>query len=82
MLKERPVLPSKLLDTLTNLELDEGLRIHDGSGCVTFVTRSATEFCLNICNDSYEKWSYANSPEEAYRTLTKYLKEPFKVWLY
>jgi len=82
MLKERPVSPSQLLDTLANLDLDEGLRIHDSSECVTFVTRSATEFCLNICNNSNEKWVYANTPEEAYTILKKYLKEPFKVWLY
>ncbi len=82
MFEEREVLPSNLLDALANLDFDEGIRIHDGSGCITFVTRSASEFCLNICKNSDEKWFYANTPEEAYETLKKNMMEPFKVWVY
>jgi len=82
MFEEKEVLPSKLLDTLANLDLDEGIRIHDSSDCITFVARSASEFCLNICKNSDEKWLYVNTAEEAYAMLKKYLKEPFKIWLY
>jgi len=82
MFEEREVPQSNLLGALANLDFDEGMRIHDSSGCITFVTRSATEFCLNICKNSDEKWFYANTAEEAHIMLKKYLKEPFKIWLY
>ena len=82
MFEEREVLPSNLLGALANLDFDEGVRIHDSSGCMTFVTRSASEFCLNICKDSDEKWLYTKTPEEAYAILKKHLAEPFKAWLY
>jgi len=82
MFEEKEVLTSNLLDALTNLDFDEGIRIHDSSGCITFVTRSVSEFCLNICKNSDEKWFYANTPQETYEILKKYLKEPLKIWLY
>ena len=82
MFEEREVQPSKLLDALTNLDFDEGMRIHDSSNCITFVTRSVSEFCLNICKNSDEKWFYSNTAEEAHNILKKYLKEPLKVWVY
>lgn len=82
MFKEREVLQSNLLDGLANLDFDEGMRIHDSSGCITFVTRSASEYCLNICKNSDEKWFYASTPEEVYEALKKYLREPFKIWVY
>lgn len=82
MLKDKEVLPSNLLDALADLDFDEGIRIHDGSGCITFVTRSASEFCLNICKNSNEKWFYASTPEEAYEMLKRHLREPFKAWVY
>jgi len=82
MFEEKEILPSNLLDALANLDFDEGMRIHDSSGCITFITRSASEFCLNICKNSDEKWFYANTPEEVYGMLKKHLREPFKAWLY
>jgi len=82
MFEEREVMPANLLDVLANLDLDEGIRIHDSTDCVTFVTRIASEFCLNICKGSNEKWVYASTAEEAYNMLKKHLKEPFQIWLY
>jgi hypothetical protein len=82
MFEEREVQPSSLLNALTNLDFDEGMRIHDSSGCITFVTRSVSEFCLNICKDSDEKWFYVHTAEEAFEMLKRQLKEPFKIWLY
>jgi hypothetical protein len=81
MFEERKVLPSDFLNVLEELDLDEGMRIHDESGCVVFVTRSATEYCINISTPE-ERWFYANNAEEAYDILKKNLKEPLKIWLY
>lgn len=82
MFEEKEVLPSNLLQALANLAFDEGIRINDSSGCITFVTRSASEFWLNICKNSEEKWFCADTPQEAHEILKKHLKEPFKIWLY
>jgi len=82
MFEEREVLPANLLDALAKLDLDEGIRIHDSTDCITFVNRIAREFCLNICKGSDERWVYVSTTEEAYNMLKKHLKEPFKIWLY
>ncbi len=82
MFEEREIQPGDLLNTLLQLDFDEGIRIHDGAGCFSFVTRSAVEYTMNICRGSGEKWEYAKTAEEAYKILQTYIKEPFKAWLY
>jgi len=82
MIEEREINASGLLDALAHLDPDEGIRIVDNCGCVSFVTRGINEYTLNICRDSDEKWEYARTAEEVYEILCRYVKEPFKVWLY
>lgn len=82
MFEEREIQPANLLYTLLQLDSDEGIRIHDNAGCLSFVTRSAVEYTMNICRGSDEKWEYAKTAEEAYKILRTYIKEPFKAWLY
>lgn len=82
MFAEREIQSKDLLNALAHLDFDEGIRIHDSAGCLSFVTRSADEYIMNICRGSEEKWEYAKTAEEAYAVLYNYIKEPFKVWLY
>lgn len=82
MFEEREIQSGDLLNTLMQLDFDEGIRIHDSGGCLSFVTRSAIEYTMNICRGSGEKWEYAKTAEEAYKVLKANIQEPFKAWLY
>ena len=82
MFKEKEIEPPNLVDVLLHLDLDEGIRIEDCVGCLSYITRAANEYTINICKGSDEMWEYAKTVEEAYRILRSYIKEPFKAWLY
>ena len=82
MYREKEIKPNDLFSTLTQLDLDEGIRIQDDVGFLTFITRSANEYTVNICMGSGEKWEYVNTSREVFSIFRRYVKEPFRVWLY
>ena len=89
--------PGELKRVLEGLDPDEGVRIIgslSGKDVFIFITRSSNEYCVNLCDQVYDKdleaivpggreeWLHASTPDEVWDLIASRIKKPLEAWIY
>jgi hypothetical protein len=79
--QEREISKNQLEKLLQTLDLDEGVRIENGSSII-FINRSAKRYCVNISIQGNEEFIYHNTVREVLDFLNGKIDQASKIFSY